>query len=356
MSKLKIPGGEQPSTQEREFRQTKLIDVARYLKLSTSTVSRVVNQTPSSRAIPAETQDRILRAAQELNYQPNMIARSLRQQKSYSIGIIVPEIGEGYSSLLLSSIERSLVREGYFFFVVSHMHRMNLLQEYTDMLAARGVAGIIAVDTPWRQPTRLPVVTISGHQKIPGVTNITINHNAAAVLALGHLRKLGHQNIAVIKGQFFSSDSSTRWKTIQQTAKGLRLHLDPDLVVPMKSEESTSEPGYIAMQEILRSGKPFSAVFAFNDISAIGAIRAIREAGLSVPEDVSVVGFDDVPSAAFQHPALTTIRQPLRIMGDQAVKHLLQRINAKSVEAWSDEIVVEPELIVRGSTAPCKNP
>ncbi len=344
-----------PNGQDSEHRQTKLIDVATYLNLSASTVSRVMSRSPSASAIPAKTQERVFRAALELNYHPNIIARSLRQQKSFSIGIIVPEIAEGYSSLLLNGIERSLLREGYFFFVVSHMHRDNLLQEYPTLLAARGVAGIIAVDTPWHQPHSLPVVTISCHQKVPGVTNIVVNHKTAATLAMEHLYELGHRNIAVIKGQPFSSDSAARWKAIQQTAKRLKLDLNPHLVAQMESEESTSEPGYIAMQTILRSGKPFTALFAFNDISAIGAIRAIREAGLSVPEDVSVVGFDDVPSAAFQHPALTTIRQPLQGMGAQAVQHLLQRIN-NGKAAKNDEIVVEPELIVRSSTARRSNP
>ena len=336
----------------QHHRKTKLSDVAHDLQLSPSTVSRVMSRSSSAGAIPAETQRRIREAAERLNYHPNLTARSLRQQRSFLIGIIVPEIGEGYSSIILNGIEHSLLREGYFFFVVSHMHRENLLKEYPSVLESRGVEGIIAVDTVWRdQIQRLPVVTISGHHKLSGVTNIVLNHRRAATLALEHLHELGHRRIAVIRGQTFSSDSATRWKAIQYTAKRLGLRLDPRLSVQMKSDDATSEPGYVATQEILRAGRPFSAIFAFNDISAIGAVRALREAGLRVPEDVSVVGFDDVPSAAFQHPPLTTIRQPLQHMGALAVEHLMRRIARRESAPEESEIVVAPELIVRGSTA-----
>lgn len=307
----------------------------------------------SARAIPATTQQRILRAAEELHYRPNLTARSLRRQRSFLIGIIVPEIGEGYSSQILNGIEHSLLREGYFFFVVSHMHRDNLLREYPSVLEARGAEGIIAVDTAWHgPPRRLPVITISGQRHIPGVTNIVLDHRRAAALALQHLCELGHRRVAVIRGQPFSSDSDTRWRAIQQTAEELGLCIDARLAVEMQSDDPTSEPGYVAAQQLLRAEREFSAIFAFNDVSAIGAVRALREAGLDVPGDVSVVGFDDIPSAAFQHPPLTTIRQPLRDMGALAVEHLMKRIAQQ--EPCGQELVVTPELIVRASTAPVR--
>lgn len=332
--------------------QVNLGDLARYLGLSPSTVSRVMNHSPDAQSIPASTQERIFSAAQKLNYQPNMMAKSLRKQRSYTIGVIVPEIGEGYSSIVLNGIENSLVREGYFFFVVSHMHRENLLREYPRLLMARAVEGIIAVDTQWSKPLRVPVVTISGHQNVPGLTNIVLNHRRAASLALNHLFDLGHREIAIIKGQDFSSDTASRFEAIRHTAKHLQLKLNPKLIAQLQSDSSTSEPGYVAAQTLLHAGVPFSAIFAFNDISAIGAICAIRETGLRVPEDISVVGFDDVPSAAFQNPALTTIRQPLQTMGTLAVKHLLQRIKDKSTSSAADVITVQPELVIRNSTAP----
>lgn len=332
--------------------QANLAELAKFLGLSPSTVSRVINRTPGARSIPASTQDRIFSAAEKLNYHPNMVAKSLRKQNTYTIGVIVPEIGEGYSSTVLNGIETSLVSNGYFFFVVSHMHREELLREYPRLLLARAVEGIIAVDTPWHEALRIPVVTVSGHKQISGLTNIVLNHRRAAALALGHFIELGHRRIAIIKGQDFSSDTETRWDAICYAAKRVNLELDPRLVVQLATESSTSMPGYAAAKALIRGGAPFTAVFAFNDVSAIGAIRAIREAGLRVPEDVSVVGFDDIPSAAFQNPALTTIRQPLQTMGTLAVEHLLGRINGKKPASESDTVTVEPELVIRNSTAP----
>lgn len=332
--------------------QANLGDLAKYLGLSPSTVSRVMNRTHDARSIPTSTQERIFSAAEKLNYRPNMMAKSLRKQRSYTIGVIVPEIGEGYSSTVLNGIENSLVRKGYFFFVVSHMHREELLREYPRLLMARAVEGIIAVDTRWSESLRIPVVTISSHQNVSGVANIVLNHRRAATLALGHLFDLGHRQIAIIKGQSFSSDTAARWEAILHTAEGLSLQIDQKLVVQLESDSFTSEPGYTATQALLRTGIQFTAIFAFNDISAIGAIRAIREAGLRVPEDISVVGFDDIPSAAFQNPPLTTIRQPLQTMGTLAVEHLLQRVTNESAVSKFDTITVEPELVIRDSTAP----
>lgn len=328
--------------------------MAHHLGLSPTTVSRVINRSPDAGVIPAGTQERVFAAARELNYQPNIMAQSLRKQRSLTIGVMVPEISDGYAALVLSGIEDCLLREGYFFFVVSHRHRAELLQQYPRLLIARAVEGIVAVDTPVDKRLTVPVVTVSGHQKVSGVTNVVVNHRRAAALALGHLFDLGHRKIAFIKGQSFSSDATPRWKAIRHVAAQIKLKLDPRLVVQLESDSFTSGPGYAATQALLKSGAPFSAIFAFNDISAIGAIRAIREAGLRVPEDISVIGFDDVPSAAFQNPALTTIRQPLQNMGTLAVQHLLDGIRAKSTHSAKDTIVVEPELIVRSSTAPLR--
>ena len=355
-----MPGPEnrrssKPPSLRQAGEQVRLGDLAKHLGLSPSTVSRVMNRSPEARSVPATTQQRIFLAAEQLKYQPNMMAKSLRKQRSYTIGVIVPEIGEGYSSIVLNGIEHSLVREGYFFFVVSHMHRQHLLEEYPRLLLARAVEGIIAVDTKWTEPLRVPVVTISGHETVEGLTNIVLNHRRAAALALGHLVELGHREIAIIKGQDFSSDTGTRWEAIRHTAQQLKVEISPLLVVQLETDDFTSEPGYIAARELLGRDVAFTAVFAFNDISAIGAVRAIREAGLRVPEDISVVGFDDVPSAAFQNPALTTIRQPLQEMGTLAVQNLLGRLKAEPAPASAretGEITVEPELIIRQSTGP----
>jgi DNA-binding LacI/PurR family transcriptional regulator len=327
-----------------------LKSLAEHLGLSKTAVSFVINRSPRAKSIPQRTQELIRAAARELNYRPNHLAKSLRQQRSFTIGVVVPEISEGYAALVLSGIEDYLLQEAYFYFVVSHRHRNELIEEYPLLLQQRAVEGMIAVDTALSEGVQVPLVAVSGHRDLPGVTNIVLNHAQAAMLALEHLTKLGHRQLAFIKGQEFSSDTAVRWESVRKVAAELGIEIKDRLVAQLEGESSSSELGYQVTQKLLASGEPFTALFAFNDISAIGAIQALREAGRRIPEDVSVVGFDDIQSAAFQNPGLTTVKQPLRKMGVLAAETLLQRINAPPKAPYPKEIVVEPELIVRGST------
>lgn len=326
--------------------------LAEHLGLSPATVSLVINRSPSAKSIPHRTQERIRQAAHELNYRPNFMARSLRAQRSFTVGVVVPEISEGYAALVMSGIEDYLLQEGYFYFVVSHRHRADLIEEYPRLLQQRAVDGLITVDTPCQRAMGMPMVAVSGHAEVEGVTNIMLNHERAAKLAIEHLVSLGHRKIAFIKGQAFSSDTKARWEAICGAAKTLGLEISEKLAVQLVGESSSPELGYTAAKQLLMGEEPFTALFAFNDVSAIGAIRALRETGRRVPEDVSVVGFDDIQSAAYQHPGLTTVRQPLRQMGVTAAETLLRRINAPKKAPYPKSINIEPELIVRASTAP----
>src|SRR5467141_2865647 len=328
-----------------------LKSLAEHLGLSKTAVSFVINRSPAAKSIPHRTQERIRIAARELNYRPNFMARSLRAQRSFTIGVVVPEISEGYAALVMSGIEDHLLEEGYFYFVVSHRHRNELIEEYPLLLQQRAVEGLIAVDTALSEGVQVPLVAVSGHRDVPGVTNIVLNHARAATLALEHLTQLGHRQMAFIKGQEFSSDTAVRWDSVREAAAKLGIEIKDRLVVQLEGESSSPELGYLVTRKLLASREPFTALFAFNDISAIGAIQALREAGRRVPEDISVVGFDDIQSAAFQNPALTTVRQPLRAMGVIAAETLLRRITAAANTPYPKEIVVEPELVVRASTA-----
>jgi LacI family transcriptional regulator len=329
-----------------------LKELAEHLGLSSATVSLVINRSPGAKSIPPATQERVRKAAHELNYRPNLMARSLRQKRSFTIGVLVPEVSEGYAALVLSGIEDYLSQEGYFYFVVSHRHHPDLVEEYPSLLRQRAAEGIIAVDTLMTGPPSIPTVAISGHRDFPGVTNIILDHNLAAYLALEHLQKLGHSRIAMIKGQDFSSDTEIRWRALHSVAKQLGIPIHTCLTVQLQADSPSPETGYGVTQRLIERGESFTALFAFNDISAIGAIRALREAGKRVPEDVSVVGFDDIQSAAYQNPGLTTVRQPLRQMGVVAAETLLQRINSPAKNSYPKEVVVRPELVIRGTTAP----
>jgi LacI family transcriptional regulator len=266
--------------------------------------------------------------------------------------VLVPEVSEGYATLVLAGLEQGLLQAGYFYYLISHHHRTDVIEHSQTMLAERAVDGIVAIDTALERHPPLPTVTVSCPDKHGWVTNIVLNHKRAAELAIDHLMGLGHRRIALIKGQAFSSDTEPRWQAIQHAAAKASLKLNPDLVVQLKGDSPSHEPGYLAAQGLLASKAPFTAIFAFNDVSAIGAIRAVREAGLMVPQDVSIVGFDDVQSAAFQNPALTTVRQPLRTMGALAAEAIIRQIVSPSEHPGSRQVIVDPDLIVRESTCP----
>jgi DNA-binding LacI/PurR family transcriptional regulator len=339
-------------TPERELKPVSLKVLSDHLGLSVATISRVISASPAARSIPKTTQDRILAAAEMLNYRPNLFARSLRNRRSQTIGVLVPEVSEGYATLVLSGIEDHLQQENYFYFLISHHHREEMIQRSRSLFHDRAIEGIIAVDTLLRDRWAVPTVTVSGHHEPKGVTNIVLNHRLAAALAIEHLNSLGHRRVAFIKGQGFSSDTEARWLGIRHVMKKKNLTIFPKLIAQLEGDQPSHEPGYLATQRLLIAGERFTALFAFNDISAIGAIRALREAGLRVPQDVSVVGFDDIQSAAFQNPALTTVRQPLRTMGTLAAQTVLQQINASPSTLHAHQIVVDPELVVRESTCP----
>ena len=259
------------------------------------------------------------------------------------------EIGDFYGSLVISGIERYLRQNNFFFLTVAHRHDPELLDTYSHLLMDRGVEGLITVDTSVHRHVPLPVVAIAGHHRMEGVTNIVLDHRRAAWLALNHLVELGHKDIAFMKGSPFSSDSEDRWAAICEVAAALGIAVPTQLIVQLKGDDPTPQLGYPFAQELLARKRPFTALFAYNDISAIGAITAFQDAGLRVPEDISVVGFDDIQLALHNKPSLTTVRQPLQKMGEVAARTLLDRIDRPEYSV--PEISIDPELVVRKSTA-----
>ncbi len=327
--------------------------VAAHVGLSAGTVSAVLNDAPSARHIPKSTRERVIAAARKLDYRPNFFARSLRKQRTFTIGVIAHEIGDGYSSSVIAGIEGSARQKNYFFVTGVHRHDPELFDKYARLLLQRGAEGIITLDFNLAHSLPVPAVAIPGHKENEGVTNIVLDHRHAAELALRHLTDLGHRKIAFLKGHPNSADSQSRWEAVESVARDLEIEVDPELVIQIDSSDSTPHLGYPFGKRLVDKKRPFTALFAYNDISAIGAIRAFHESGLRVPQDVSVVGFDDIPAAAFHYPSLTTIRQPLYKMGEIAVDLLVDRIELKK-EA-QPEIAVQPELVVRESTGPVRD-
>ncbi len=322
--------------------------LAEHLGLSPSTVSFVLNNVPG-RSIPESTRERVRAAARTFNYQPSLIARKLQGQRVNTIGILLPELGEGYHSQVISGAGNYLVHEGYLYFTVHHRHSPDLVRTYPELLDARGVEGILAIDTMLETAPFLPTVLVAGHTELPGVTNVALNSMLGAELALGHLHQLGHREIVYMRGQLFSADSILRWDATLAVARNLGLQIPEERIIRLEQDSHSPEIGYPGVRKILEAGTPFTAVVCFNDVSAMGVIRALSDFGLRIPEDVSVIGYDDVQSAAYHVPSLTTIRQPLQRMGEIAARTLLDKLSGKPTPAL---ISVDPELIVRESTGP----
>jgi len=340
-----------PPSDAPSGRPVSLKQLAASLGLSPTTVSLVLNESPQAASIPPATQKRIFDAARAANYRPNFLARSLRAQRTRTVGVIVSELSEGYSALVIAGIEEELMRRGYICLATSHRHDTRRMESIPRLLIERSVDGLILVDAPYSFRSPIPVVAVSGHHHEDGRTNIVLDHQAAATLGFDHLLALGHRRIAVIQGQEFSSDTRVRYEAIRDVARLRGVPLDEELVVQLQGDSPSPETGYAAARTLLSRNAPFTALFAFNDISAFGAIRAFQEHGLSVPGSVSVVGFDDIWGAAYHIPALTTIRQPLRRMGILAAETVVARIEAPD-QGTPAELQVTPELILRESTAP----
>ncbi len=329
--------------------QVTLQMVAERVGLTKGTCSAVLNKSAASRSVPLHTQERVLAAARELNYRPSFYARNLAVKRTYMIGVVTQEVGDFYSSPIISGIERYLRQNNFFFLTVAHRHDPRLLETYSHLLLDRGVEGFITVDTVMDHPLPLPTVAIPGHRRMDGVTNIALDHRKGAWLALSHLIELGHKEIAFMKGADVSPDSEDRWKAVREVAKELGIRMRAELIVQLQGEDATPQLGYPFAVELLGRKRPFTALFAYNDISAIGSILAFQEAGLRIPEDISVVGFDDIAIAVHNNPSLTTVRQPLVMMGEMAARALLNRL--EDPDDWVAEIKIKPDLVVRNSTA-----
>ena len=326
----------------------RLKTLAEHLQLSPATVSFVLNNAPN-RSIPEVTRERVRAAAKLFNYQPSVAARMLQRKRTQTIGILLPEIDSGYHAQVLSGAADVLMRENYFFFTAHHRHHADLVAEYPELLAARGAEGIIAIDTHLRAKPNCPTVEVASRKELPDSTNIVLDDHRAAQLSLGHLYQGGHRKIAFMKGPPFSSDTQRRWVATLAAARSLGVVVSRDLTIHLRENLTTPELGYPGVKKLLQRRRDFTAVLCFNDTSAIGCIRALHDAGLGVPEDVSVIGFDDIQAAAYYVPSLTTIQQPLAAMGATAAELLLKKIHGETVDSL---ILIEPVLISRESSKP----
>src|SRR5581483_1901982 len=326
--------------------------IAEYLGLSPTTVSVVLTNPPLAITIAIQNKVRFWDAANKFQYRPNLFARYLQTRRSYSVAVLVPEIGDEFSSMLISGIESKLAEAKFNYFVESHRFAPEQIENSPDTLMERQVEGMIFINTPLKKAMPVPVVAISDITDAPGVKRIVVDNYAAMRAGVEHLSSLGHERIAFFKGPEHNGDTETRWAAILQACDEFGLKVRPELTVTLgtyfsRNQVSMVQRGYDAAISLLQSGHKFTALFAFNDKSAIGAIRAIQDNGLSIPGDVSVLGVDDLQLSAFVSPRLTTISQPLKLMGATAASILLRQIHGEDV---AEETVLSPELVVREST------
>jgi LacI family transcriptional regulator len=339
------------------FKHVTLADVARLSGFSPSTVSIVLNDAPLARHVAANTKLHIRATAKALGYHPNASARSLRSSRTQTIGVLVFDISDPFCTLILRGIERSLQAAGYLPLIMDASNDRRQLEGYLQLLMERRVEGLIIVAN-WLfeeggllfASLKSPTIVVGRDVASSHIRSVVVDNEVGGYAALEHLYRLGHRDVAFLLGPPKLSDSALRWQGMQRFAREHGLAIDPARVRTM-AEELGPFPGFEAgrelTQDLLQSGIPFTAISAFDDLTALGAIRALVQAGRAVPTDCSVIGFDDAPLAAFSTPALTTIRQPMEDMGANAVAWLLQTVEAAEppLRKWA------PMLIHRDSTA-----
>jgi LacI family transcriptional regulator len=340
-------------------------DVAKATGFSPATVSIVLNNAPLARYIAPTTKKRIEDAAKRLGYRPNAMARFLRSKKSLSIGVIFFDVTDPFCTPVLRGIENTLYPIGYLPIFADAHNQPDRFQRYLEMLLERHVDGLIVVAN-WLlvdihvladlNKREIPAATIGW--EIPGnrMSSVMVENEAGGRLALQHLHQLGHRKIAIIRGPKRLIDTAPRWRGIQKFAQSVELEIDPELVLQLPEvfdPTSSFDHGFRLTEELLHAKKKFTALLAFDDLSALGAMRAFAKAGVRIPEDCSVTGFDDVAVSALSAPALTTVRQPLETMGSTAVSIVMDAIKAGHENRdWA--VVAQklhPELVIRDSTA-----
>jgi LacI family transcriptional regulator len=343
-------------------------DVAERSGFSSATVSIVLNNAPLARYIPDITKEKIHRSAQHLGYRPNLFARSLRGRRSHTVGVMVFDMTDPYCTLVLRGIENTLYQSSYLPILTDVHNERSRFERYLEMLLDRRIEGLVVLAN-WLfvdinvladlEKNNIPTATVGRELKNDKISSVIVDNTAGAHAALEHLHSLGHRKIAFIRGPRQLSDTEPRWRGVRALARERDLELDSRLIVDLPESGdpfSSFEQGYKLTEELLHRRRPFTALMAFDDMTAFGAIRALGKAGIRVPEQCSVVGFDDVSPAAIYSPALTTVRQPMEVMGTAAATIVLDAITANLEKKPTRPIhrTIVPELIVRESTRSVK--
>jgi LacI family transcriptional regulator len=343
-------------------------DISRESGFSVGTVSIVLNDAPLSRYISDKTKAHIKEVAHRLGYSPNQFARSLRGSRSHTIGVMVLDVTDPFCTLLLRGIESSLFQASYLSIFADAHNDLGRFERYLEMMLERRVEGLIVIAN-WMvvdinllsdlEKHRIPTVIVGRELQSDSTSSVIVDNEDGARKAIEHLYELGHRQIAYIRGPKAVGDSQLRWNAIRAFARSAQMTIDPKLVMEIPNVADPNHGFDIAQkltEELLKRNRQFTALLAYDDVTALGAMRALRKAGVRIPEHCSVIGFDDVAPAAFSTPPLTTIRQPMETMGSTSVDIVAEAIKAK-MEKRDFAIThrkLSPELVVRHSTYPLK--
>lgn len=324
-----------------------IADIAKQADVSMSTVSRVLND---KAVVNKKTRAAVLQAAESLGYEVNVFARSLASGRSMTVGVVTQKIGSPFYDKMMTGVIQGLSGTGYSpIFVDGEWEESTELDVIRTVLGRR-VDGLILLGAAISLEDlnslrdRLPTIVVG--RDVPGWDNqcVFVDNVGGAYDATKHLIDFGHRNIAIVRGISHHQDSIRRYEGFLKALEDARIPLDPDLVV---DGNFTPQSGILAIHTLLMRGKAFSAVFCANDMTAYGARLALHDRGIRVPEDVSIVGFDDQTESAFTLPPLTTVRQPGPEMGVAAAKGLVQLMQGKPCELP----MLNAELISRRSVA-----
>jgi len=325
-------------------------DVAKLAKVSIATVSRVMS---GADPVNPKTQQRVLEAMEKLNYRPNGLARNLRSQKSHVIIALVPDIKNPFFSEVIRGIEDEARREGFNVLIGSTDGDKDKAKEYISLLEESRADGMILTTTQTDEAfleafaARNPVVLACEYLTGSELPSVSIDNESAARKITKHLIEQGHNRIAHIMGPSHVILSQARMNGYRQA---LRQHGIPEDELLIQEGDYSLESGYAITRKLLSISRKPTAIFAANDEMAIGAMRAIHEAGLRVPEDIAVAGFDDINIASYVIPSLTTIQQPRYAIGQRSVQMLIRLIRNELLE--QPQIVLEDTLVIRESSTP----
>ncbi|MDP4191528.1 MAG: LacI family DNA-binding transcriptional regulator [Bacteroidota bacterium] len=329
-----------------------LNDIAIKAGVSVTTVSRVLNNKHEKYRISAETKTLVMQAAKELDYRPNLLARGLRLKRTHTIGIIVPDISNPFFAFVTHMLQMFIYQHGYSLIVCSTNEDIKTEIEQIELLKSKGIDGfvIMPVGTTHNHIDDLlgedkPVVLLDRCFNDININAVVVDNYTGAFRAIEHIIQNGHTKIAIIQGLLNTYTNNERLKGYREALKKHHIKINTDYIV---GNDFRKENGYIETKLLLKMENPPTAIFTTSDLITLGALQALFEGNCKIPEDVSLVAFDDIDFAPYLMAPLTLVRQPKELIAETAGKLLIEDIKTKGKKE-KKKIVLMPELIVRNS-------